>query len=141
MPGAATVFRWLAKFPQFREQYARAREAAADAIFDEMFGIMDDGQNDWMEKEGKDGETFTVVNHEHIQRSKLRFEGRRWMLGKLNPKKYGDKIQQELSNPDGSLTGQTPEQVAKRLAAIEVKARAKKDSAPDDTDSDLADLC
>ena len=33
MPAQATVFKWLAAQPSFVEQYARAREAQADAIF------------------------------------------------------------------------------------------------------------
>jgi hypothetical protein len=46
-PAASTVFLWLANDTQFSEQYARAREAQADALFDEILGIADDGRNDW----------------------------------------------------------------------------------------------
>ncbi|RYE96052.1 MAG: terminase small subunit protein, partial [Oxalobacteraceae bacterium] len=49
MPSQSTVFRWLGddRYLAFREQYARAREAQADALFDEMLDIADDGTNDW----------------------------------------------------------------------------------------------
>lgn len=95
MPKQATIFRWLAdeRYAAFREQYARAREAQADALFDETLDIADDGSNDWMERRREDGSVDEVVNHEHISRSKLRIETRRWMAGKLKPKKYGDKIE------------------------------------------------
>nr|WP_206734938.1 MULTISPECIES: hypothetical protein [unclassified Bosea (in: a-proteobacteria)] len=33
-----------------------------------------------------------LVNGEHIQRSKLRLDARKWMASKLQPKKYGDKV-------------------------------------------------
>lgn len=94
MPAQSTVFRWLAdeRYASFREKYARAREAQADAIFDEILDIADDGANDWMERKREDGSVDEVVNHEHIQRSKLRIEARRWMAGKLRPKVYGDKL-------------------------------------------------
>lgn len=93
MPHQATVCRWLGEKERFREQYARAREAQADAIFDEMLDIADDGSNDWMQREREDGSIDEVLNHEHVQRSKLRIDARKWMAGKLAPKKYGDKLQ------------------------------------------------
>jgi hypothetical protein len=97
MPSQSTVFRWLAddRYASFRERYARAREAQADAIFDEILDIADDGSNDWIERRRDDGSVDTVLDHEHVQRSKLRIEARRWMAGKLRPKVYGDKIEHE----------------------------------------------
>jgi hypothetical protein len=92
MPSTATVCRWLADGGAFREQYARAREVMADALFEEILEIADDGSNDYMTRV-QDGREVEVVNHDHIQRSKLRFEARRWMLAKLNPKKYGEKLE------------------------------------------------
>jgi hypothetical protein len=99
MPSQSTVFRWLAdeRYASFRERYARAREAQADAIFDEILDIADDGSNDWMERRRDDGSVDEVLNHEHVQRSKLRIEARRWMAGKLRPKVYGDKLDVEHS--------------------------------------------
>lgn len=89
MPDKATVFRWLAAHEEFRDQYTCAREAQADTIFDEMLDIADDGTSD-IEPDGS-------VNQEHIQRAKLRIETRKWMAGKLRPKKYGDKVEHEHS--------------------------------------------
>jgi hypothetical protein len=97
MPSQTTVFRWLAddRYKAFREQYARAREAQADAIFDEILDIADDGSNDWMDRKREDGSTDETLNHEHVQRSKIRIDARKWMAGKLAPKKYGEKIEIE----------------------------------------------
>lgn len=91
MPATSAVMRWVSEKPDFQEQYARAMEARADAIFDEMFDIADDGQNDWMERNGEDNEGWSV-NGEHVQRSKLRIDARKWALARMSPKKYGDKI-------------------------------------------------
>ena len=33
-PTKSTVFKWLNDFPGFSDQYARAREAQADSLFD-----------------------------------------------------------------------------------------------------------
>ena len=101
MPAASTVFKWLVDNRAFSEQYARAREAQADSLFDEMLEIADDARNDWMERRGEEDAGW-VANGEHIQRSRLRLDARKWMAGKLRPKKYGEKITQELTGADGA---------------------------------------
>ena len=90
MPDKATVLRWLAdkKKADFRDQYAYAREMQADALFDEALVIADNASGDWME--GEDGKK--TLDHENIQRSRLRVDTRKWAAGKLAPKKYGDKL-------------------------------------------------
>ena len=55
--------------------------------------IADDGSNDWVERKNADGSTTEVVNGEHIQRSRVRIDARKWLLSKLAPKKYGDKLE------------------------------------------------
>lgn len=92
MPSSSAVYVWLLKHKEFAEQYTRAREVQADVIFDELLEIADDGTNDWMERKREDGSTEDQVNHEHIQRSRLRIDARKWMASKLAPKKYGDKL-------------------------------------------------
>ena len=92
MPAISSVFLWIAKFPEFSEQYKLAMASRADALFEEMFDIADDGQNDWMEIQDKDGENVGwKLNGEHVQRSRLRLDTRKWALSKMMPKKYGDK--------------------------------------------------
>lgn len=93
MPDKATICRWLAKHDAFRDQYARAREFQAEHMADETLEIADDATNDWMVREGKnDGETAFAINGEHVQRSRLRVDTRKWLMSKMAPKKYGDKV-------------------------------------------------
>lgn len=93
MPHKATVFRWLSAYDEFRDQYARAREAQADALVDEMIDIADDGSNDWMEKRNADGENIGwTENGEALRRSDIRIKTRQWVAAKLRPKKYGEKL-------------------------------------------------
>lgn len=102
MPNAATVCRWLANNEPFREQYARAREAQADTLTDEMLDIADDGRNDWVEKKNAEGDVTGVeYNGDAVQRSRLRIDTRKWYASKLAPKKYGEKID---LNHGGGLT-------------------------------------
>lgn len=117
MPDRVTVFRWLREREEFRNQYARAREDQAESIFEEILEIADDGRRDYVEDE----EGHQAVDHDHIQRAKLRVETRKWMLGKLAPKKYGERLQ--LANdPDDPITTASDEQIEARLAALLEKA-------------------
>lgn len=113
MPAKSTVFRWLSLNKAFSDQYARAREAQADAIFDESLDIADDGSNDYITKTNGDGSTTVQPNTEHIQRSRLRIDTRKWMAGKLAPKKYGDKIALTGADGDGPVRIEHSGQIAK----------------------------
>ncbi len=100
MPALSTVFLWIGKFPDFSEQYKVAMAARADAMFEELFDIADDGRNDYIENE--DG--FQKLNSEHVQRSRLRIDTRKWALSKMMPKKYGDKTEAVEVNDDNEIT-------------------------------------
>ncbi len=91
MPPKQTVLRWIVHFPSFHDQYARAREAQAEHFADEILDIADDGSNDYMKRQNGDGEEYEATNHEHIQRSRLRVDSRKWLMSKVAPKKYGDR--------------------------------------------------
>ena len=97
MPDKSTVFRWLREYETFRDQYETAKQEATDALAEEIQDISDDGTNDWIEidlydKKGNVTGTKTVLNHEHVQRSRLRVDTRKWIMAKMKPKKYGDKV-------------------------------------------------
>ena len=120
MPASSTVFVWLSEDSGFSEQYARAREAQADAVFDDILAIADDARNDWMER--KDAENANLgwrENGEAIRRSQLRIEARKWMAGKLKPKKYGERLD---INHSGHIDSMSEEQVNARLADLLGKA-------------------
>ena len=92
-PSRMTVSRWLLDPDResFRDQYAKAREEQADVMFEELLEIADDGRNDWMERYGRDGESYTVENREAINRSRLRVDTRKWILARMTPRKYGER--------------------------------------------------
>lgn len=93
MPTRDTFFKWIREHKDFADQYARAKEESVASIFEEMTEIVDDGRNDWMQDQYMKGKSpGWKVNGEAVQRSKLRWEDRRWKLSKLAPKKYGDKL-------------------------------------------------
>jgi hypothetical protein len=101
MPTKVAVFKWLARYEDFRIQYAAAREAQADVLADEVLAISDDGRNDWMDAHGREDRGY-VTNGENVQRSRLRVDARKWYAAKLSPKKYGDAVRQELTGANGA---------------------------------------
>lgn len=90
MPGTSSVFRWLADDEKLREQYARARDAQADNLFEDCLDIADD------------------ASPEEVAKARLRIDTRKWMAGKLRPKRYGDKLELDgqvgvtINLPEGS---------------------------------------
>jgi hypothetical protein len=100
MPNRATVHDWLLEKEKkdFYDQYEKACNTRAENMFDELVEIADDGSNDYMERlvggddDDDEGRVVRSVNSEHIQRSRLRVDARKWYLSKVLPKKYGDKL-------------------------------------------------
>jgi len=87
-PSTVTVYSWLKNDTEFLNMYTRAREDQADTLFDEILTIADDGSNDtYLDADGN-----PRVDHDNVQRSRLRVEARKWGAAKLKPKKYGDKL-------------------------------------------------
>lgn len=121
MPAKLTVLRWLREKPDFCAQYARAKDESADAMADEILDIADDSTNDYVTRLHYNGpKPERVVDAEHINRSRLRVETRKWIASKLKPKKYGDLTQLQHS---GSIELYT--QVEERLMAGRKRARGE----------------
>ena len=97
MPAHSTILKWLRDIDGFSSQYARAREDQAEFYLDEIIAISDESSQDKIANE--DGTERT--DSEAIQRSKLRVDTRKWAMAKLAPKKYGDKITQEVTGANG----------------------------------------
>jgi histone H3/H4 len=117
MPHKRTMKRWLAEKPTFQERYAQAKEEMAEHFAEEILEIADDGSNDWIEREVESGKTIKVVDHEHIARSRLRVDTRKWLMSKLMPQKYGQKLDVNTHiDLVARLTAMTP---AERLARAE----------------------
>lgn len=134
MPAAITVRQWVTEDRQgFAAHYARARDAGLDHVAEEVFEIADNGENDWMER-NKPGESGYEFNGEHVQRSRLRFDARRWYLSKLAPKRYGDRITTELVGADG---GPVKIEDAERTDKLDQLLRAVSSRAVPDDGSDL----
>ena len=87
MPDGSTIRKWLARNPDFARQYAYARDEQADSLFDETIFIADNLKKD--------------ATSEQVQVARLQIDTRKWVAGKLRPKKYGDLVKHEHTGADG----------------------------------------
>jgi hypothetical protein len=94
LPSKFTINLWRYKYPEFSTQYAQAKLKQADLLAEECLEIADDATNDWMENFSDDGDLIGYkVNGEHVQRSRLRIDTRKFLAAKLLPKQYGEKVE------------------------------------------------
>jgi hypothetical protein len=101
MPDRRTVFRWRLDREDFAKAFDVARMTGFELIAEELLEISDDGRNDWMQRQDPDNPGWNF-NGEHVQRSRLRADTRKWMLAKMLPKVYGDAMALKHSDPDGN---------------------------------------
>lgn len=88
MPHKNSFYKWVDEDDEKKAQYARAMEDRAEKIFEDIIEISDDsGLDVTLDSEGK-----YSINGELVQRARLRVDSRKWFLGKMQPKKYGDKL-------------------------------------------------
>ncbi len=101
MPTFVTVFNWLRAHPEFLEQYARAREAQADAHVEEMLEVA--------------RKAVHAKTHEEVQGYRLLVDTLKWRASKMKPKSYGDKL---TLDGEVSVRQMTDEQLNARLAYL-----------------------
>lgn len=112
MPSKVTVLNWaLDPKHEFFNRYERARALQVHSLVDEIPDIADDGSNDYYEKTDRDGNTYEAVDHENINRSKLRVQSRQWLAEKVLRRQYGSKVDHEVTGKDGE-----PVEMVVRLA-------------------------
>ncbi len=93
LPNRTTVYKWLneeneAFDKEFLNNYTRATQDRADFLVEEILTIADDQTEDvYTDDEGNEH-----TNHNVINRSRLMVDSRKWIAGKMKPKKYGDKL-------------------------------------------------
>ena len=101
LPSERKIWTWLQEGrkdfdEEFFQRYARAYKQRADGIFEEILQIADDGRNDtYVDENGK-----TRVDWDVVQRSKLRVDARKWILARMDSKRFGDKIETTLQGGD-----------------------------------------
>jgi hypothetical protein len=83
MPPRVTVYAWFDKHPDFYARCARAREALADYLVDEIEDLA------------------SKANANNIDQIKLQISTKQWRAMKIAPRVYSDRSKTEVSGADG----------------------------------------
>jgi hypothetical protein len=91
MPSTQSFYQWLDARPEWQKRYTIANEARQELLFDEMWDI---AQNTEMGEEITTSlkDTKMVVKDMTSHRS-LKINTLQWMLSRMNPTKYGNRIE------------------------------------------------
>lgn len=101
MPNITLIYKWKRDTPWFDRMFKQARQDQVHTLVDEIIDIADDSTNDYVERETAKGTTI-VLDEEHIRRSAIRIEARKWLAERMAPKEFGPKAELAVGNPDGS---------------------------------------
>lgn len=118
-----TILNWIDADCTLYDKYERARARASDAVFEEILTIQDQSPERIIQlgDEGKGG--TERIDPAFVAWQKNRVDARKWVLAKMQPKKYGDKI--DIANthaaPDGGA-------VQVDVAVVDSAVRAKLDA-------------
>jgi hypothetical protein len=90
--GATTSNFWsyLSHNQEAQDRYARAKQLQAEILAAEILDIADHTELGVKTKTTNDG--IETTEGDMIEHRKLRVDSRKWLLSKLLPKKYGDKV-------------------------------------------------
>jgi len=97
-PTKPTVLRWLRQNEDFQTHYARARQNAMEVMAEEIVDISD--ETNQIIKSGAEKKSSA-----YAQAQRLRVDTRKWVMSKLLPKKYGDKI--DVTSDGKAIKGNT----------------------------------
>jgi hypothetical protein len=103
MPDRVTFYKWLNEDKEHFNQYAHATQLRADYIFDEMLEIADTTIDGVVIETDDNGRTKEKKG-DMLGHRRLQIDARKWILAKMNPKKYGDKTEIDHSSSDGSMS-------------------------------------
>jgi hypothetical protein len=93
MPMASTVFLWLSKDEAFRDQYSLAMQSRSDAQAEEILEIADTPMiGEKVVDSDENG--VTTTREDMLGHRRLQIDTRKWLMARMLPKKYGDKIEQ-----------------------------------------------
>ena len=116
-PSAAAVIYWATKnICGFSKKYQDACIIRANIYAEELLEIVDDGRNDWVERQDQNGKTYVALDHEHVARSTLRAHTRKWVISKLLSGVYGESTQLRLADAEGKKLVAPPPMVIQPVA-------------------------
>ena len=92
MPNPSTVREWVRENPAFAKRYALARVEQMQTWADEIITIADDDTLDVVTKVTPQGRQYEALDQQNVQRSRLRIDTRKFLMSKVAPHLYGERL-------------------------------------------------
>jgi hypothetical protein len=97
MPSERAIYAWLVAHEPFQQMYARAREQRVERWSDEIIELAD--------------APIAAMDNAAVQRARLRVDTRKWLMSKLAPRKYGDRVEHVIKS--GNAADLTDDELAR----------------------------
>lgn len=97
---------------ELAKQYARAKELQLESWADRIRIESMKPQIGEKTETDASGAIVKITTGDTVERSRLSVDSMKWLLSKLAPKKYGDRVQQEITGAEGGplvVTWKKPE--------------------------------
>lgn len=104
MPRSLSFYQWLEKSENWQERYAQACVVRQELLFDQMLQVAKNQEK--VTEVTYDHNGFKEVIKDNVPRSNLLVNTMKWQLEKLNPKKYGAKL--DVTTKDKEITASNP---------------------------------
>lgn len=92
MPDYSTFLDWVNEDKLLSNKYTRAQMIRADIYFDDIVDIAD-RQEDATVTVDSEVAGLTITTKDATEHRKVRIDSRKWVVSRMNPKKYSDKVQ------------------------------------------------
>ena len=86
-----TFYKWLVASEELQKLYNYARNVRSDVLFEEIVEIADTPEDGVKLKVTANG--VEEMHGDMTEHRKLRIDARKWVVAKMQPKKYGDKVE------------------------------------------------
>jgi hypothetical protein len=118
-PSERAIYAWLVAHEPFQQMYARAREQRVERWADEIIELAD--------------EPVPAGDNAAVQRARLRVDTRKWLMSKLAPRKYGDRVEHVIKT--GNAADLTDDELARIALASAPTLLLTADTKPETEDS------
>lgn len=123
MPKRQTVHRWRRKYPDFDDQYARARVDQMESWSDDIIEIADDDTHDTVTVINQKGDEYEQANSANVQRARLQVDTRKFLMSKIAPR-YADKIEHQHTGGIEHRVTMSDRERMRRLATFMLEDKA-----------------
>jgi hypothetical protein len=100
MPDRSTFNKWRKRTPDLQAQYDAACVDREDVYFEQIITIADECRVGEKRVTKSNGDV-EVTEIDMVERAKVQIDARKWVLARMNRKRFGDKVTQELTGADG----------------------------------------